>query len=111
MRQPFSNLRLFWKQARNDSFHTGAIAPSSRFLARRLVQPLIASKSSNQTRRLQILEVGAGTGEVTQAIAERMEATDELQIVEINRTFVDFLRKRLATEKCFHRVGPAIRIA
>src|SRR5262245_50729280 len=111
MRQRLADLRLFWSQAREDSFHTGAVAPSSRFLARQLVQPLIAAKKSNARRSLRILEVGPGTGEVTQAIAEQMDASDELQIVEINKPFVARLRERIATDSCFRKVAPAIHIA
>ena len=111
MRQPFAISRMFWKQVRSDPFLPVLSPPE---------QPIFlpaARSTTDGLRNLQPspqpanLEVGAGTGAVTQAIAEHMADATKLQIVEINERFVNCLRERVATEPCFHRVRSAIRIA
>ena len=52
-----SGTRVFLKGARRDFRHTGAIAPSSRFLAR-----AITSAIDPAAAPLRVMEAGAGTG-------------------------------------------------
>jgi phospholipid N-methyltransferase len=82
-------LREFRRQFRS----TGAILPSTRFLARALVSEL--RKPRGPAR---ILEVGPGTGSVTKEILRHLHARDRLDLVEINPRFVHLLRDRFSRE-------------
>src|SRR5215471_18367200 len=63
----------FFRECRQHFHTTGAILPSSRFLARALVRPLFGPRPT-----WRILEVGPGTGSVTREIAKRMTMADRL---------------------------------
>jgi phospholipid N-methyltransferase len=82
-------LREFRRQGRN----TGALLPSSRFLARALVSELRKPRTPAR-----ILEVGPGTGSVTQEILRYLLPDDRLDAVEINTHFVALLRRRFEQE-------------
>ena len=84
---------------------TGAILPSSRFLARALAKHLEAPRPAAR-----ILEVGPGSGSVTVEIARRMRTDDRLDAVEINPHFVELLRQRVAREDVFRPVREQIEI-
>lgn len=79
---------------------TGAIAPSSRFLARALVQPL-----TTRSNPLRVLEIGPGTGAVTQAIIRALPPGSGFDLVEVNPAFARVLRTRFATERAFQHVA------
>jgi phospholipid N-methyltransferase len=84
-----SLIREFRRQGRI----TGALLPSSRFLARALVSELRKSRPSAS-----ILEVGPGTGSVTQEIVRYLTPNDRLDLVEINPRFVSLLEARYQRE-------------
>jgi phospholipid N-methyltransferase len=95
----------FFREFRRHFRTTGAILPSSRFLARALVYQL------RQPRKpCRILEVGPGTGSVTVEIARHMLADDRLDAVEINGQFVALLQKRVRDEAVFRPVREQIQI-
>ncbi len=60
--------------------------------------------------RLRVLEVGPGTGAVTQEIVRRLGPGDRLELVELNEQFVAHLRRRLATEPLFQSAADQIGI-
>ena len=86
----------FFRECRRHFRTTGAILPSSRFLARALVRQLRGPRGPAR-----ILEVGPGTGSVTVEIARRMLLGDRLDAVEINGHFAHLLERRVAAEKVF----------
>lgn len=86
----------FFQQFRRHFRTTGAILPSSPFLAKALAVKLRGPRPAAR-----ILEVGPGTGAVTRAIARRMVDDDQLDAVEINRHFVDVLEDRLLDDRAF----------
>jgi phosphatidylethanolamine/phosphatidyl-N-methylethanolamine N-methyltransferase len=86
----------FFRECRRHFHTTGAILPSSRFLARALVRQLRGPRSA-----CRILEVGPGTGSVTCEIARRMLPGDRLDAVEINAHFVALMQRRLRQERVF----------
>jgi phospholipid N-methyltransferase len=71
----------FFTQAFKNYRSTGAIAPSSRFLARTIVQS-IPERSPKR-----VLEVGCGTGAFTKEILKTMNDGDAFHIVELNLEF------------------------
>lgn len=83
----------FLIEAARDIRTTGAIAPSSRALARLLTEPVRARTG----RPLNILEAGAGTGSVTRALIPQLSASSRLDIVEANPRFADRLRHLVRT--------------
>lgn len=89
MELPIRGTRLFLRQARRDFLHTGAIAPSSRFLARAIaahIDPAGAPQAA--------LEAGAGTGALTGELLRRLPPGSTLDIYEINPNFARHLADR-----------------
>lgn len=70
--------------------HTGTAFNSSKWAARALTNPLREERG-----RKNILEVGAGTGPVTEKILKDMEDDDFLMIVEINPRFMATLKRKI----------------
>src|SRR4051812_43346086 len=89
----------FLRESRRHFRTTGALLPSSRFLARALVAPLVARPAIVPPRR--VLEVGPGTGSVTRAILRYLRPDDRLDAVELNRRFVDRLQLHLLHDPLF----------
>lgn len=83
----------------------GAIAPSGRHLAQALA---IAAERSPSPRR--ILEVGAGTGAVTNEIVRILRPGDVLHAVEVQADFVQVLRRKLTTEPTYQAVAEQVDI-
>lgn len=73
---------------------TGAIAPSSKFLAKDLVIPLKKDVSNDRCKPLKILEIGAGTGPLTKQIARLLRPQDQMDIVEIHEHFFKVIQKK-----------------
>jgi phosphatidylethanolamine/phosphatidyl-N-methylethanolamine N-methyltransferase len=95
----------FIRECRRHFHTTGAILPSSRFLARALVRQLRGPRSA-----CRILEVGPGTGSVTCEIARRMREGDRLDAVEINPHFVGLLEQRLRKDRIFRRCRDQVEV-
>jgi phosphatidylethanolamine/phosphatidyl-N-methylethanolamine N-methyltransferase len=95
----------FFRECRQHFHTTGAILPSSRFLARALVRPLHGARPA-----WRILEVGPGTGAVTREIARRMLSNDRLDAVEINDHFAELVERRVRQERVFARSRDQIEI-
>ena len=83
----------FIRQCRRHFRSTGAVLPSTRYLARALVSELRKPREPGR-----ILEVGPGTGSVTREILRTLLPEDRLDLVEINGQFVDLLRRRFQKE-------------
>jgi phospholipid N-methyltransferase len=95
----------FLREFRKTFHTTGAILPSGRFLARALAHGL-----HRQHAPCRILEVGPGSGAVTEVIARYMRPGDHLDAVEINPRFVSLLQHRVARDRPFRKVCDRIRI-
>jgi phosphatidylethanolamine/phosphatidyl-N-methylethanolamine N-methyltransferase len=81
------------------TFHTtGAVAPSSSALAKAMVKCIPDQVADD----FKVLEVGAGTGSFTAAIASRLNGRGEVHAWEINSSFAKHLEERIATETKFH---------
>ncbi|MFC8231090.1 class I SAM-dependent methyltransferase [Streptomyces sp. NPDC057287] len=79
---------IFLLEAARDLRTTGAIAPSSKALARLLTDPV----QEHGTHPLNVLEAGAGTGSVTRTLLSRLSPGSQLDIVEANARFASQLR-------------------
>jgi phospholipid N-methyltransferase len=100
-----ANYRLFWQEFRRTFESTGAIAPSGPKLCRELARYVAGDGKGRR-----ILEVGPGTGVVTDAIINQMGPADTLDIVELNERFVAALCERLQTQATWSRVASRVRI-
>jgi len=69
-----------------EPFSVGALAPSSRYLANLLVSDMEAG-----TR---VMELGAGTGAITQPILDAGVPAHDLTLIEQNEEFAELLRRR-----------------
>jgi phosphatidylethanolamine/phosphatidyl-N-methylethanolamine N-methyltransferase len=98
------NYLTFFSQFRKRFETTGAIAPSSRFLAAAMTR-FLAARTPGQPVR--VLEIGPGTGPVTNRILQLLQPSDELHLVELNPEFVSLLKQRFESEpewaKCRHQ--------
>ncbi|MGQ0633543.1 MAG: class I SAM-dependent methyltransferase [Planctomycetaceae bacterium] len=101
----FAEHAEFFRQYRCRFETTGAVAPSSRFLARALTGPL--AHRQGPTR---VLEVGPGTGAVTQRIVRLLKPGDQFDLVELNEAFAGLLERRFAVEPEFQRVADRARV-
>jgi phospholipid N-methyltransferase len=79
-----SFLRQFWQEKKM----VGAMAPSSRFLAQKML------KDIDFTTARVIIELGPGTGVFTDKIVELMHPDAILLVFELNDHFMDQLRHR-----------------
>jgi phospholipid N-methyltransferase len=77
-----------------DLKQVGAIAPSSKFLAKDLVSELKKRLLSSNCPPLNILEVGAGTGPLTKQITKHLRPQDQLDIVEIHKRFYQIIKAK-----------------
>ncbi|MCA9065386.1 MAG: methyltransferase domain-containing protein [Planctomycetaceae bacterium] len=85
----------FFREFRRRYETTGAIAPSSRFLARSMTRFLAQRDPQIPVR---VLEVGPGTGPVTDLIVRLLKPGDVFDLVELNETFVERLNDRFSSE-------------
>src|SRR5687767_3485932 len=96
-----AELRLFFREFRRHFEITGAITPSSRWLAGALARYV-----ADGARPRRILEVGPGTGAVTRQIVAAMRSEDRLDLVELNDAFVELLRGQFDGDPHFAPVAP-----
>lgn len=94
MLQGLRNSVLFFKQFRERFETTGAIAPSSRFLANSMAR-FLAARGTDPVR---VLEIGPGTGPVTERIVRLLKDGDQFDLVELNQSFVEVLNQRFQTD-------------
>ncbi len=97
---PLSEHFHFYRQFRHRFETTGAVAPSSRFLARAMTSPLLRREGPQR-----VLEVGPGTGAVTSELARRLSPGSRLDLVEINEQFAQLLRQRFQQDRRFQPVA------
>lgn len=71
-----------------DPIHTGAIAPSSKYLARFIV------KQANVSAAKRIVEIGPGTGSFTTEILKSKTKSSKFFAIEINKQFVRDLKQK-----------------
>ena len=84
-----SETLLFFKEFFLNKQSIGGVKPSSRFLAKE-----IASCVNHFKGPKRVLEIGAGTGIITEAIVKNLGKDDFLTIVEINPQFARLLRSK-----------------
>lgn len=102
--------RLFWQEFRRTFTSTGAVLPSGPVLCRALARYVATSSGEKCDQPRRILEVGPGTGVVTDSILRRMGSRDTLELVELNERFVDLLRQRLDADPQWRAAASRVHI-
>lgn len=80
--------RTFFEQAVKNVSSTAAFGPSSRRMARMMVDPLIEAGAKT------VVEFGPGTGVMTQELLDQLGPDARVIAFEINPEFVSYLRRR-----------------
>jgi len=106
MRQKLADYRIFLREFRETFYSTGALLPSGAALARAVSRPF--EQSPIKGRRL--LEVGPGTGAVTDRLVDLLKEGDHLTMVELNERFVERLQARFDNEPRWNRVAHLVDI-
>lgn len=83
----------FLRTAMKDITQTGSVWESSRFLIRKLLDPVDWSTAAT------ILELGTGNGVITEAILDRMSPDTHMTAYEINTDFLELTRMRIQADK------------
>ena len=105
LKRPFGDQIAFLQQLRREFEATGAVAPSSRFLARAITKPL-----EHRDGPARILEIGPGTGAVTRQIVQRLRPDDRLDLVELNGGFVEILQQKFRDDPVFQAAADRAKI-
>lgn len=92
---PLSDSILFFREFLTTFQTTGAIAPSSRGLARVICQEASRYRHCWPDGNLRLLEVGPGTGVFTQELCRLLKKGDHLDVVELNDRFVTVVREKI----------------
>lgn len=98
--------RVFIESAARDFRRMGALVPSSRALA----QAMTAELARHYAGGARVLEVGAGTGSITEEIVRHLSGGDHLDVCEIDRKFAGIIKKRLKQDPCFRGVEASVRV-
>jgi phosphatidylethanolamine/phosphatidyl-N-methylethanolamine N-methyltransferase len=88
-----SFLKQFWKEKKM----VGSMIPSSRFLARKMLESVDFEKEKV------IVELGPGNGVFTRKLIEEMAPDAQLFVFELNETFYSALRSEI-TDKRVHLI-------
>lgn len=88
----------FFRSWMEDPFQVASIAPSGRMLAQRMTDGIAPGRT--------VIELGAGTGTITDAIRSRGVADADLHLIELNDRFADILGQRFPSA-AVHRVNAA----
>jgi phospholipid N-methyltransferase len=97
--------KLFFRQFREEFFHTGAVLPSSKAVAQASTAYLARKQGP-----VQVLEAGPGTGAFTKEIIPLLEEGDSFDIVEINPVLLSYLRQRFEIEPAFKSNGVEVNL-
>lgn len=87
---------IFFQELCNRPGAIGAICPSSRYLARQMARQIPVSADGL------VIELGGGTGSITQALLEHGIPPERLMVIEYSMTFVRQLRRRFPQLNVVH---------
>jgi phospholipid N-methyltransferase len=90
-------LLTFLRESLANFQRTGALLPSSPWLAKRLALPVSLRQRTDDP--LEILEAGPGTGALTTEIVRHLRPGDHLTLCEVNSCFVRHLKERLLNDE------------
>lgn len=89
-------MKEFYKSLLKSPGEISSVVPSSRFLAKKMCQFIQLSKDES------VIEVGPGTGAITQAILTKTHSPSQLTLIEKNKTLFRYLRKNFSGPNIIH---------
>lgn len=92
-------VNTFIGQSLKHFIRTGAVFPSSKFLAKKMIR---------NARGSVVLELGPGTGVFTKEILNKLPANGTLISIEFNETFAKYLRENIKDHRLKLIVGDAL---
>ena len=101
-----SSSRIFLQSAARDFKRTGAVVPSSKALAHSMISEL----ALHYRQPAAVLEVGGGTGSITQRIVHCLSSGDRLDVFEIDRKFASLIKQRLRQDETFQRLRTGVHV-
>ena len=87
LQRKVETLTVFFNQSYKDFYHTGAISPSSGYLAE------VITNLADLSEKRCIVELGSGTGIFTQKIMLKKSEASKFFALEINKYFVNETKK------------------
>ena len=84
-----NNVGVFLLEIIRKPGEVGAIAPSSKSLSNEITDYIKTGKEP-----VNIIEVGPGTGSMTEVIASKLQPHDRFDVIEFNPQFVEVLQKK-----------------
>ncbi len=82
-----ASLFLFWQEIAKNSREMGCVCPSSRKLSAAMAEHVTPGDGL-------IVELGGGTGVITQALLDRGIPHEQIVVIEKSESMVDFLREK-----------------
>lgn len=124
MAQKLTDYQVFLREFRATFGTTGAVLPTggaaSRAMSRFVAEDRpnghapaangAATNGSVEKGPRQLLEVGPGTGAITDHMIRRMRPSDQLTLVELNERFVECLRARLEKDAQWQAVASRVSL-
>jgi len=96
----FTDSLVFFTNFTKKSKQIGSIIPSSKDLAKKLSSKV--KKESSKPKN--ILEVGSGTGSITEELVKILDKNDNLVLVELDKEFCEVLKNKIkkweSSENC-----------
>jgi phosphatidylethanolamine/phosphatidyl-N-methylethanolamine N-methyltransferase len=95
------SFKTFALEAASDFQNIASVAPSSRHLARAMLDGLPVNEART------VVELGAGTGAITQVLLETLPPQATLLAFEINPEFISYMEKRFSDPRLVLLNAPA----
>lgn len=89
-----NDAKLFIKSAFKNPCVVGAVLPSSHGVGEELMRYVLHYQKENPSKPLSILEVGAGTGPMSEVIISHLREFDHVDLVEISPEFCQILHEK-----------------
>ena len=86
--------KLFIKNALKNPSVVGAVLPCSHGVGVELMRYVLHSQEEHPDRPLRILEIGAGTGPMSEVIVSHMRGIDHVDLIEISPDFCRVLHEK-----------------
>ncbi len=90
------NLLNFARESLRKPASTGAVAPSSKYVAKRIIQHAQLSSAES------VVELGPGSGVFTEQILAHINRNTTFFALELNKTFVEATRRRCPQARVYH---------
>jgi len=95
IRDMFKEVRAFAGAIVRDHKTMGTFVPSSSYVAKEMAHKI----SYNKAEPIHVLEVGGGSGSITEQIVSKLRDSDSLDVVELDRELFEVLKRKFSKYK------------